>query len=78
MAALLSHEAMIVDKKDMNSNTPLIFAAYKGHTDIATMLCGRGADVNAVNKDSDTPLIYAARKGHTEFAALLRKHGALR
>jgi ankyrin repeat protein len=76
VSALLSHEAIIVDERDNYSNTPLIWAAHNGHTDIATMLCGRGADVNAVGKDSDTPLIYAAQKGHTDIATMLCGRGA--
>ena len=76
VAALLSHEAIIVDERDKHSNTPLIWAALKGHTDIATMLCDRGADVNAVNKHSCTPLSWAAEFGHTDIATMLCDRGA--
>ena len=58
--------------------TPLLFAAGKGHTDIARLLLDRGADVNA--RESffrSTPLSSALDGGHLELARLLLDRGAV-
>ena len=37
--------------------TPLIWAAYKGHTDIANLLINKDADINAKNNVSVVDII---------------------
>ena len=51
--------------------TPLHFATFNGHKEIAELLIAKGADVNANDIDGGTPLDYA----NGVVANLLRKHG---
>lgn len=46
--------------------TPLIHAAYLGHTETVIVLIQAGADVNATGKKWQTSLMYAAEQGHLE------------
>ncbi len=65
-----------VNTKDNFGYTPLIQAAWRGHTDIATLLIEGGADVNAKGSDGHTPLLWATVNGHTDIIKLLRTNGA--
>ena len=56
--------------------TPLHYAVYYGHKEIAELLIAKGADVNVKNEDGETPLDWANWRSHAETADLLRKHGA--
>ena len=44
-----------VNAKDDASNTPLHYAAERGHAMCCRVLCEGGADMNAVNKDGQRP-----------------------
>ena len=63
---LLKKESIDVNAKNEDGQTPLHFAARRGHTETVKYLVEKGADVNAKNKYGQTPLHYAARRGHTE------------
>ena len=68
-----------MNAKDEEAATPLHWAAYKGHKEIAKLLIAKGANVNAMaggRLQSKTPLDFAESKEHKETADLLRKHGA--
>ena len=71
----------IADGADVNAKandgwTPLHWAAWKSHKEIAELLIANGADVNAKNDVGDTPLDYWAEMNtEGETADLLRKHG---
>ncbi|KAG0569217.1 hypothetical protein KC19_6G074200 [Ceratodon purpureus] len=53
-----------VNVRDSLSNTPLHYAAQKGHIDIVRMLLGHSdVDINAENIRKETPLHLAAREG---------------
>ncbi len=56
--------------------TPLHYAVSKGHTDTATMLIERGAEVNAPGPDGVSPLMMAAYGGSEPSVRLLLEHGA--
>ncbi len=65
-------------KTDLNAatrqgETPLMMAALKGHTELATQLVAKGADVN---KTGWTPLHYAATNGHIAIISLLLENHA--
>lgn len=58
-------------------NTPLMFAAYYGYTDIVRLLLEAGADVNFNNGGSNsTALMYAARGLNRDIVRLLIEAGA--
>ena len=54
-----------VNAKDMNGETPLTWAAYSGHKEIAELRLANGADVNAKSKRG-TPLSNAVKSGDKE------------
>ena len=56
-----------------DGRTPLHWAAYSGHKEIAELLIGEGAEMNAKERDGRTPLDNAIN--HPETANLLRYHG---
>jgi len=59
-----------------DGRTPLHWAAYSGHKEIAELLIGEGAEVNTIDKyTGNTALDSAILLKHTEIADLLRKHG---
>jgi N-acetylmuramoyl-L-alanine amidase len=61
---------------DDRARTPLMAAAAHGHRDIASLLLGAGAGVDAKNSDGWTALTFAAAGGHVEIVKLLLAHGA--
>ena len=65
-----------VKNEDDNGMTPLHYAAFFSHRQIAELLIATGADVNAKEEDGMTPLHVAAHKGHKEIAELLIATGA--
>lgn len=58
--------------------TPLHYAAYFGHVEVARYLIGIGADVASVSMDPlrNQPLHAAATSGHAEIVRLLLESGA--
>jgi len=56
--------------------TPLHWAAFNGHAEVARLLLDRGADVDARSKNGLTPLHLAAFHGHAKVAGLLLDKGA--
>ncbi|CAL9069627.1 probable E3 ubiquitin-protein ligase XBOS33 isoform X1 [Musa acuminata AAA Group] len=52
-------------------NSPLHFAAAKGHNEIVTLLLENGADVNLRNYCGQTALMQASRHGHWEVVQTL-------
>ena len=65
--------------KDAQGQTPLHWAAQRGHAKICEWLLRyRGAeeDVNTQCNCFLTPLYYAAKEGHREVCRVLQNHGA--
>jgi ankyrin repeat protein len=56
--------------------TPLHWAAYYDHQEIAELLISRGADLDAQDPWDSTPLYLAAEQGHIEIVELLIAEGA--
>jgi uncharacterized protein len=54
-----------------NGKSLLMWSVEQGHSDIASFLLGRGADVNDEDPSGRTVLITAADKGHTDIARSL-------
>jgi hypothetical protein len=63
-------------KDDEYGMTPLHYAAFKGHIEIARLLLQNGAEVNAKSNRGSTPLYCAALNGHVDILHLLVKNGA--
>src|SRR5262249_10228108 len=55
--------------------TPLMWAAAEGHTDVVQALIARGADVHARSKAGFTPLLFASRTGDVHLTELLLSAG---
>lgn len=68
VAALLSWPKLNVEVRNPHDESPLMFAALSGQTDVARQLIARGADIN---KPGWTPLHYAATNGHTDIMQML-------
>jgi ankyrin repeat protein len=65
-----------VNQLDANNDSPLIMAAYKGHTEIVALLLKAGADVAAVDPGMKATALHAAAyAGNTEAAKLLIEFG---
>ena len=61
-----------VEARDSRGNTPLIWAAEKGHTAIVNALAGTyNANVEAVDDNGRTALMCAAEHGHTDIVNAL-------
>lgn len=51
--------------------TALMYASWRGHTEIVERLINSGADVNAVSDTGATALFYASYEGHEDIIGLL-------
>src|SRR5690349_4766302 len=76
---LLAEDASLLHAQDADGSTPLHYAAWKGHTEVARLLLERGADVSLQNNNGHwggTPLHAAAHANQKAVAELLIAHGA--
>jgi len=71
--ALLAAPGINVNFLNAQDESPLMYAALKGHLALAKKLILKDADVN---KTGWTPLHYAATSGHLEMIRLLLEHHA--
>lgn len=67
-AVLVDWPKTQVEWRSAKDESPLMMAAFKGHTEMVRKLVARDADVN---KTGWTPLHYAATKGHLEIMQIL-------
>ena len=68
---LLKTNPELAFSKDFKGNTPLHYAAERGHKDLAELLLANKADVNAMSERGRTPLYEAISYGHKEMMELL-------
>ena len=73
--ALLAN-ALFADKKSPNGQTPLMFAAGRGHSEVVKMLLAAGANPNAAKDNGWTALMGAAFYGYPEVVKMLLAAGA--
>ena len=64
-----------VNAADVLDKTALHYAAAEDHKEIAELLIGKGADVNAKNEKDETPLDCGTKNKRSKISDLLRKHG---
>ncbi len=69
--ALLKGNPHLVFSKDNMGYTPLHWAAFAGHKEVAELLLASEAKVDDENERNATPLLLAARAGHKDVAELL-------
>ncbi|XP_043957592.1 ankyrin repeat and SAM domain-containing protein 3 [Gambusia affinis] len=65
-----------LDRKNLGGWTPLMYAAYIGHDNIANLLLEAGVNVNAATPKGLTPLMLAASCGNESIAYFLLQQGA--
>lgn len=65
-----------VNSRGKDGLTALMWAADRGHLEVADILISVGADLNATDGDGQTALHYAAYCDHAEMAGALVNHGA--
>ena len=81
-AQILAADPGIVNEADADGGTALHCAAERGNAALVTVLCERGADVDAVDHRGQTALDHALHAGPwktepaAEVVAVLRRHGA--
>jgi len=73
--ALVKAHPDLVFSKDFEGMTPLHWAAFMGHKDVAEFLLANEADINAKDNKGSTPLHTAVQKGQEEVADLLYRRG---
>ncbi|KAI4178603.1 MAG: hypothetical protein LQ346_007389 [Caloplaca aetnensis] len=65
-----------IESQGQTSDSPLHFAAYRGDTDLASLLIAKGANVDALCENHTTPLDQACAAGSLALVKLLMTHGA--
>ena len=77
IAQFLISKGADVNTKDKRGYTPLHYAPYCSHTEIAEVLIANGADVDDANNGRGSTVLHlAARKGHKDLAEVLIDSGA--
>ena len=69
-------EGSNVNAADAGGRTPIIEAAWAGHTDVVKFLVDKGANVNTVDNAGYTALMRACEEGHLAMATYLIAKGA--
>jgi len=65
-----------VNQGDENKSTPLMWAAFRGNTQIVEHLLSLGAEIDAINSYGRTALMMAAQNNQVDSLCLLTQHGA--
>ncbi|XP_070846911.1 ankyrin repeat and SAM domain-containing protein 3 isoform X1 [Chaetodon trifascialis] len=76
VAECIKKREVDLDGKNMGGWTPLMYASYIGHDNIANLLLEAGVDVNAATAKGLTPLMLAASCGNESIAYFLLQQGA--
>jgi len=74
--SLIVEHSQVVNARGFDEmETPLHIASRHGHVDVAQLLLGHGAHVDAQDNAKCTPLLLASREGHVELVRILLEHG---
>ncbi|XP_028989907.1 ankyrin repeat and SAM domain-containing protein 3 [Betta splendens] len=76
VAEYIKKRAVNLDGKNIGGWTPLMYASYIGHDNIANLLLEAGVSVNATTAKGLTPLMLAASCGNESIAYFLLQQGA--
>ncbi|XP_019938288.1 ankyrin repeat and SAM domain-containing protein 3 [Paralichthys olivaceus] len=76
VAECIKKREVNLDGKNIGGWTPLMYAAYIGHDNIANLLLEAGVNVNATTAKGLTPLMLAASCGNESIAYFLLQQGA--
>ncbi|XP_017274051.1 ankyrin repeat and SAM domain-containing protein 3 isoform X2 [Kryptolebias marmoratus] len=76
VAECIKRGEVSLDAKNIGGWSPLMYAAYIGHDNIANLLLEAGVDVNATTAKGLTPLMLAASCGNESIAYFLLQQGA--
>uniref|UniRef100_A0A1A8GYT1 Ankyrin repeat and sterile alpha motif domain containing 3 n=1 Tax=Nothobranchius korthausae TaxID=1143690 RepID=A0A1A8GYT1_9TELE len=76
VAGCIKRHEVNLDGKNIGGWTPLMYAAYIGHDNIANLLLEAGVNVNATTAKGLTPLMLAASCGNESIAYFLLQQGA--
>ncbi|XP_008312426.1 ankyrin repeat and SAM domain-containing protein 3 isoform X1 [Cynoglossus semilaevis] len=76
VAGCIRRHEVNLDGKNVGGWTPLMYASYIGHDNIANLLLEAGVNVNATTSKGLTPLMLAASCGNESIAYFLLQHGA--
>ncbi|WP_345980588.1 ankyrin repeat domain-containing protein [Sulfurimonas sp. HSL3-2] len=73
----LYNKGLNIDEKDVNLNTPLIYAVLNASPlHVIEFLCKKGASLDVKNRHAQSPLLLAIKNGHDEIADFLIDIGA--
>ncbi|GMT18884.1 hypothetical protein PFISCL1PPCAC_10181 [Pristionchus fissidentatus] len=75
---LLSHPTCNVSHSNKNGQTPLHYAASKGHAKVVSLLIENGADINGKDKYGATALHRAASQGRDDIVKILKASAGIR
>lgn len=73
--AFLAHGVDVNQRQADYQATPLIMAAWRGHTALVQYLLANGADPALTGRDNSTARDWALQENHTEVAAILEAAG---
>jgi ankyrin repeat protein len=76
LSILLSQKPHLINEKNINGNTLLHIACWKGFEDMVLMLLMRGGDINAIDGKGYTPLLVAIEFCRVSIAKILLDRGA--
>jgi Ankyrin repeats (3 copies)/Ankyrin repeats (many copies) len=65
-----------LDLQDSYSQTPLLWAARRGHKAVVKLLLEKGAELESKDGSGQTPLLWTAGRGHEAVVKLLLEKGA--
>ncbi|KAJ1363178.1 hypothetical protein KIN20_022983 [Parelaphostrongylus tenuis] len=74
--ALLASKKLDPNAKNLSEWTPLLYAAYLGHTNVCTVLIDAGAKLDDCNLKGQTALMMASACGNLQVVRLLLERGA--
>ncbi|KAL7962115.1 hypothetical protein V8C34DRAFT_311341 [Trichoderma compactum] len=75
-AGALFQNAVEIDSKNTDCQTPLSLAAKNGHSKMVELLLENGAELESEDNRGNTPLLWAIKNGHEAVVQLLLEKGA--